>query len=142
MRATRQQNQQNQPLPLPLSLPLPLLLYLLTSTLVIPGSLCQEIVFSFHCPFYRVTGDSKAGSNTSAICEVWACPGQTIDVSLCEESVGDTYIRLYLDSTELGSSDDSCGVLYGGSRLSYTFPYNETSSCQSFDLYQVRSDGN
>ena len=47
----------------------------------------DEIVFSFRCPFYSVTGDSKAGLNTSAVCEIWACPGQTMDVSLCAESV-------------------------------------------------------
>ena len=98
---------------------------------------CQDVVFSFHCPFYSVTGDQKAGLNTSVVCEIWACPGQTMDVSLCEESVGDNYIRLYSSHTQLGSSDDSCGEQYGAGRLAYSVPYNESSACRSFDLYQV-----
>jgi hypothetical protein len=109
--------------------------------LLLSVSCLDEVVFSFHCPFYSVSGDSKAGGNTSVVCEIWACPGQTIDVSLCEEAVGDNYIRLFAGVTELGSDDDSCGELYGPARLSYTFPYDNTSaaSCVSFDLYQVET---
>ena len=100
-------------------------------------AICQEVVSSFHCPFYRVVGDSKAGLSTSVVCNIWACPGQTIEVSLCEESVGDTYLRLLSGTREVGSSDDSCGVLYGGGRITHEFPYNGSLPCQSFDLYQV-----
>ena len=102
---------------------------------------CEQgaVVFSFRCPFYSVTGDRKAGVDTAVVCEIWACPGQTIDVSLCEESVGDNYMRLFAGMTELGSDDDSCGQMYGAARLSYAFPYDNTTAdpCFSFDLYQV-----
>ena len=100
-------------------------------------SVDEVIVESFTCPFYRVTGDNKAGWNTSVVCSIWACPGQTIEASLCEESVGDTFMRLYAGKTQLVHSDDSCGELYGAGWVSYNYPFNDEDPCYSFDLYQV-----
>lgn len=117
--------------------------FLLWSVILLSVNCEDDIVFSFLCPFYSVTGDNKAGLDSSVVCEVWACPGQTIVVSLCEESVGDNYLRLYAGLIELKSDDDSCGELYRGARISYTFPHyvegtiDTIGPCFSFDLYQV-----
>lgn len=102
----------------------------------------EEVVFSFQCPFYRVVGDDKASPSNSVTCRIWGCPGQTIDASLCEDSVGDNFLRLYTASGEVARNDDACGRFYGGSHIVYLYPYSSSAPCQEFILYQGCFDVN
>ena len=63
-------------------------------------------IFEFECAPYRVTGDKQATIGIAIPCRVWVCPGQTIEATLCGNSFGDNFLRLYEGGVETASNDD------------------------------------
>jgi hypothetical protein len=61
---------------------------------------------------------------------------QTIYMTLCSHSTGDTFIRLFEESTQLMFSDDGCGVRYGASKMKFYVDKEVGDPCGYYTLYQ------
>ena len=86
-------------------------------------------------PEYRASNTDSARQNTVDVL-LYVCPDVVLTMGVCDgegEFTGDTYIRLYDETTgmNLASNDDSCGL---GSSLSYYF--TERSECGTYRLSQ------
>ena len=80
-----------------------ILLYLLLNVIRMNS---ESSVFEFNCPFYKVTGDYQALSDNVVKCPIWICPGQSVEASLCGNSYGDNFIRLFENNTQRAANDD------------------------------------
>jgi hypothetical protein len=83
------------------------------------------------CPSY-----STLGSSHPVVCTITTalCPGDNFTASTCATAVGDTLLALKLGSKTIASGDDGCGVVAGGSVLSYVVTGTD---CALYTLSQM-----
>ena len=89
-----------------------------------------------NCSFSAST--TSSATRNFAECPVYACPGEHILISLCQQGSGcngDTFYRLYLGSTEVAVNNDKCGLC---SEIVYTVPLGGICAVFDKDVFRIR----
>jgi len=91
------------------------------------------------CSAYNAS-NTNYGQQNYEVCNIYACPGDTLRMSMCSADggscSGDTYLRLVSPTgQELAGNDDTCGVC---ASVEYTFSAGNTghSFCTNYELRQ------
>eukprot|EP00604_Paraphysomonas_vestita_P001819 CAMPEP_0174822588 /NCGR_PEP_ID=MMETSP1107-20130205/16890_1 /TAXON_ID=36770 /ORGANISM="Paraphysomonas vestita, Strain GFlagA" /LENGTH=244 /DNA_ID=CAMNT_0016041931 /DNA_START=495 /DNA_END=1229 /DNA_ORIENTATION=+ len=69
-----------------------------------------------NCPTYLTVGSTRP---VTCVITTAICPGDNFTASTCGTAVGDTSLSLKLGYRVVATGDDGCGVVAGGSVLSY-----------------------